>query len=65
LRLSSLYVDHDMLHSLKHLCLHNQHLVKSKQMGWRRVDILVVLSILVPIVVVVAVPYVGHLKYKC
>jgi hypothetical protein len=64
LRLSSLHVDHGLLHSLKHLCLHNQHLLKSRWRGWRRVDILVVLSVVVPIVVVVAVPYVGHMMYK-
>jgi hypothetical protein len=63
LRLSSMHVDHGLLHSLKHLCLHNQHLLKSRRMGWRRVDILVVLFVVVP-VVVVAVPCVGHLKYK-
>jgi hypothetical protein len=33
-------------------------------MGWWRVDILVVLPIVVPVVVVVAVPFVGHLKDK-
>jgi hypothetical protein len=38
-------------------------LVKSRRRGWWRVDILVVLPIVVPVVVVVAVPYVGHLKY--
>jgi hypothetical protein len=64
--LSSLYVDHGLLDSLKHLCLHSQHLLKSRRSGWRQVDILVVLSVVVPIVVVavVAVPCVGHLKYK-
>jgi hypothetical protein len=36
-------------------------LLKSRQRGWRRIDILVVLSI---VVVVVAVSCVGHLKYK-
>jgi hypothetical protein len=35
-------------------------LLKSRWRGWRRIDILVVL----PIVVVVAIPCVGHLKYK-
>jgi hypothetical protein len=53
------------LHGLKHLCLHNQQLLKSRQRGWWRVDILVVLPIVVPDAVVVAVPCVGHLKYKC
>jgi hypothetical protein len=61
--LSILHVDHDLLHSLKHSCLHNQHLLKSRRREWWRVDILVVLSIVVPVVVVV-VPSVGHLKYK-
>jgi hypothetical protein len=56
-----MHVDHGLLHSLKYLCLHNQHLLKSSRRGWRRIDILVVL----PVVVVVAVPYVGHLKYRC
>jgi hypothetical protein len=64
LRLSSLHVYHGLLHSLKHLCLHNQHLLKSRQRGWQRVDILVVLFVVVPIVVVVAVPCVGHLITK-
>jgi hypothetical protein len=63
LRLSCHHVDHGLRHSLKHLCLHNQHLLKSRRRGWRWVDILVVLSVVVPIVVVVAVPCVGHLKY--
>jgi hypothetical protein len=65
LRLSSLHVDHTLLHSLKHLCLHNQYLLKSRRRGWWRVGILVVLSVADPIVVVVAVPCIGHLKYKC
>jgi hypothetical protein len=60
LRLSNLHIDHGLLHSLKHLYLHNQHLLKSRRRGWWWVDILVVLSV----VVVVAVPCVGHLKYK-
>jgi hypothetical protein len=64
LRLSSLHVDHGLLHSLKHLCLHKQHLLKSRWRGRQWVDILDVLSIIVPAVVVVAVPCVGHLKYK-
>jgi hypothetical protein len=64
MRLSSLLVDHGLLHSLKHLSLHNQHLLKSQWRGWQRVDILVVLSIVVPVVVVVVVSCVGHLKYK-
>jgi hypothetical protein len=64
MRLSSLHVDQGLLHSLKHLCLHNGHLLKSRWREWQRVDILVVLSVVVPIVVVVAVPCIGHLKYK-
>jgi hypothetical protein len=40
-------------------------MLKSRWRGWRRVDILVVLSVVVPIVVVVAVSCVSHLKYKC
>jgi hypothetical protein len=59
LRLSSLHVDHGLLHSLKHLCLHSQHLLKSRQRGWRQIDILIALSI-----VVVVVPCVGLLKYR-
>jgi hypothetical protein len=62
LRLSSLHVDHGLLHSLKHLCLHNQHLLKSRWREWQRIGIPVVLSVVVP-VVVVAVPCVDHLKY--
>jgi hypothetical protein len=61
LRLSSLHVDHGLLYSLKHLFLHHQHLLKSRQRGWRRADILVVVPV---VVVVVAVPCVGHLKCK-
>jgi hypothetical protein len=65
LRLTSLHVDHVLLHSLKHLCLHNQHFPKSRRRGWWWVDILIVLSVVVTVVVVVvAVPCVGHLKYK-
>jgi hypothetical protein len=63
MRLSSLHVDHGLLHSQKHFCLNNQHLLKSRRRGWRRVDILVVLPIVVPVVVVI-VPFVGHLKSK-
>jgi hypothetical protein len=65
LRLSSLHVDHGLLCSLKHLCLHDQHLLKSRRWGWWQVDILVVPHVVVPVVVVVVVvPGVGHLKYK-
>jgi hypothetical protein len=59
-----MHVGHGLLYSLKHLCLHHQQLPKSRQRGWRRVDILVVFSIVVPVVIVVVVPCVGHLKYK-
>jgi hypothetical protein len=62
--LSSLHVDHGLLHSLKHLCLHSQHLLKIRWREWWRVDILVVLPIVGLNVVVVAVPCDGHLKYK-
>jgi hypothetical protein len=64
LRLRSLHVDDGLMHGLKHFCLHHQHLLKSRRKGWRPIDILFVLSVVVP-VVVVAVPCVGHLKYKC
>jgi hypothetical protein len=57
-----LHVDHGLLHSLKHLCLHSQHLLKSRRRGSWWVDILVVLPIVVLSVVVVVVPCVGHLK---
>jgi hypothetical protein len=58
-------VDHGLLHGLKHLCLHSQHLLKSKQKGWRRVGVLVVvLSIDFSIVGGYMVPCVGHLKYE-
>jgi hypothetical protein len=55
LRLSSLHIDYG---------LHSQHLLKSRQRGGHWIDILVVLSVVVPIVTVVAVPCVGHMKYK-
>jgi hypothetical protein len=64
LRLSNLHVNHGLLHSLKHLCLHSQHLLKSRQRGWWQIDILVVLPIVVLVVIVVVVPCVSHLKYK-
>jgi hypothetical protein len=64
LGLSSLHVDHGLLHGLKHSCLHSQHFLKSRRRGWRLIDIPVVLFVVVP-VVVVAVPRVSHLKYKC
>jgi hypothetical protein len=59
-----LHVDHGLLHSLKLLCFHSYHLLTSRQREWWRIDILVVLSIVVPVVVVVMVPCVGYLKCK-
>jgi hypothetical protein len=64
LRLSILHVDYGLLHSLKHLALHSQHLLKCRGRGRWWIDILVVLSVVVPVVAAVAVPSVGHLKYK-
>jgi hypothetical protein len=60
-------VDHGLPHGLKHLCLHSQHLFKSRQRGWRRVGriVVVVLPIVLSIVGGDAVPCVGHLKYEC
>jgi hypothetical protein len=62
----SMQVDHGLLHGLKHLCLHGQHLLKSRQNGLRRVGILVV--VVLPSVLNVVggdiVPCVGHLKYE-
>jgi hypothetical protein len=50
-------------HGLKNLCLHSQHLLKSRRRGWRRVGVLVVV---VPIVLSNvggdAAPCVDHLK---
>jgi hypothetical protein len=58
-------VDHGLLHGLKHLCLHIQHLLKSKRRGWRRVGVLVVvLPTVFSIVGGDMVPCVGHLKYE-
>jgi hypothetical protein len=58
-------VDQGLLHGLKHLCLHSQHLLKSKQRGWRRVGFLVVaLPIVFSIIGGNTVPYVDHLKYE-
>jgi hypothetical protein len=58
-------VDQGLLHGLKHLCLHSQHLLNSKRRGWRRVGFLVVAF---PIVFSIAsgdtVPHVDHLKYE-
>jgi hypothetical protein len=58
-------VDYGLLNGLKHLCLHSQHLLKSKQRGWRRVGVLVVvLPVVFSIVGGDMVPCVGHLKYE-
>jgi hypothetical protein len=58
-------VDHGLLHGLKHLCLHSQHLLKSKQRGWWRVGVfVVVLPIVFGIVGGDTVPCVGQLKYE-
>jgi hypothetical protein len=61
----SMQVDHGLLHGLKHLRLHSQHLLKSKWWGWRRIGVLVVvLPIVFSIVGGDMVPCVGHLKYE-
>jgi hypothetical protein len=58
-------VDHGLLHGLKHLCLHSQHLLKSKRRGWQRDGILVVvLPVVFSIVSGDEVPCVSHLKYE-
>jgi hypothetical protein len=58
-------VDQSLLHSMKHLCLHSQHLLKSKRRGWWRIAVLVVgLPIVFSIVGGDTVPCVGHLKYE-
>jgi hypothetical protein len=58
-------VYHGLLHGLKHLCLHSQHLLKSQRRGWQRVGALVVV---LPIVFRIfggdTVPCVGHLNYE-
>jgi hypothetical protein len=46
-------VDHDLLHGLKYLCLHGQHLLKSKQRGWRWIGVLVIVLPIVPALLVV------------
>jgi hypothetical protein len=58
-----MHVGHGLLHGLKHLCLDSQHMLKSRKRGWRRVDIVFVLPIVV-LSIVVAVPCVVHLKYE-
>jgi hypothetical protein len=58
-------VDQGLLHCLKHLCLHSQHLLKSKLKGWWRVGFLVVaFPIVFSIVGGDTVPCVDHLKYE-
>jgi hypothetical protein len=58
-------VDHGLLHGLKHMCFHSQHLLKSKWRVWRWVGVLVVvLPIVLSIVGGETVPFVGHLKYE-
>jgi hypothetical protein len=58
-------VDQDLLHGLKHLCLHSQHLLKGKLRGWRRVGFLVVaLPIVFSIIGGDTVRCVDHLKYE-
>jgi hypothetical protein len=58
-------VDHGLLHGLKHLRLHSQHLLKSRQRGWRWVGILVVvLPIVFSVVGGDTIPCVGHMKYE-
>jgi hypothetical protein len=58
-------VDHGLLYGRKHLHLHNHHLLKSRQRGWRRVGVLVVvLPNVFGIVGDDMVPCVSHLKYE-
>jgi hypothetical protein len=58
-------VDQGLLHGLKHLCLHNQHFLKSKRRVWRRVGFLVVaLPVVFSIVGGDTVSCVDHLKYE-
>jgi hypothetical protein len=58
-------VDHGLLHGLKHFCLQSQHLLKSRQRGWRRVGVLVVvLPIVFSVVGGDTVPCVGNQKYE-
>jgi hypothetical protein len=58
-------VDQGLLHGLKHLCLHSQHLLESKRRGWQRVGFLVVaLPIVFSIVGGDTVPYVDYMKYE-
>jgi hypothetical protein len=58
-------LDQGLLHGLKHLCLHSQHLLKSKRRGWWQVGFLVVaFSIVFSILGSDTVPRVDHLKYE-
>jgi hypothetical protein len=58
-------VDHGLLLGLKHLCLHNQHVIKSRRRGWQQVGVLVVvLSIVFSVVGGDTVPCVDHPKYE-
>jgi hypothetical protein len=58
-------VDQGLLYGLKHLCLHSQHLLKSKRRVWRRVGFLVVaFPIVFSIVGGDIVPRFDHLKYE-
>jgi hypothetical protein len=58
-------VDQGLLHGLKHLCLHSQHLLKSKRRGWRQVGFLIVaFPVVFSIVCGDTVPCVDHLKYE-
>jgi hypothetical protein len=58
-------VDQGLLYGLKHLCLHSQHLLKSKQRGWWWIGFLVVASpIVFSIVGGDTVPCIDHLKYE-
>ena len=57
-------VDQGLQHVLKHMCLHSQHLLKSRLRGWRWVGVLVVvLPIVFSVVGGDTVPCVGHKKY--
>jgi hypothetical protein len=58
-------VDQGLLHGLKHMYLHSQHLLKSKQWRRCRVGFLVIaLPIVFSIVVGDTVPFVDHMKYE-
>jgi hypothetical protein len=60
-----MHIDQGLLQGLKHLCLHRQHLLKSKRRGWRWVGFLVVaLPIVFSIIGDDTIPCVNHLKYE-